>query len=127
MLKCITLRINSQHRNYTGNTRIYKGIKRFEFECKGTVLNPPIPFVVEPSLVDHSSENMHEVNLCDNPKEKESETQMQKFPVRDILTVEDLLLLIDDINQVIKYCPTELADVKFNAAEMIIKGEAKTN
>ena len=38
MLKCITLRMNGQCRNYTGNAGIYKGIKRFEFERKGTVL-----------------------------------------------------------------------------------------
>ena len=109
--------MNSQHRNYTGNARIYKGIKRFEFQRKGTVLNPPIPFIVEPSLVDHSPENMCKVNLHVNLKEKESEMQTRKFPIRDMLTVEDLLLLINDANQVIKYHPTELADMKFNTAE----------
>jgi len=119
--------MNTQYRNYTTNAGIYKSIRRFEFERKGTVLNLPIPFVVEPSLVDQSQGNMYKVNLRDNPKDKDSEVQMQKFPIRDMLTVEDLLLLIDDINLVIKYRPVELADMKFTTASMMMKGEAKTN
>ena len=119
--------MNGQYRNYMGNSGIYKGIYRQDFERRGTILNPPIPFVVEPSLVDQSPSNVYKINLCDNPKDKDSKVQLRKFFIRDMLTVEDMLHLINDMHTIIDNHPVEFLEMKFNTAKLLMKGEALTN
>ena len=66
--------MNRQYCNYTYNIGIHKGIRQHEMECKGTILNPLFPIMPEPLLVDILLLNMHEVNLRNNPMNKDSET-----------------------------------------------------
>ena len=96
-------------------------------ESAETMLNLPIPFVVELSLVGKSPGGMSKINLCNNPKDKELESQACNFPIRNVLEGEDTPLLINNICQVIKNCLVELPKIKFTAASAMIKGKVKTN
>ena len=108
--------------NCTGNSEICKGTKHYEFECRGIITNPPFLFVIEPFLVDKSAINMCNVNLCDKLTNKNSEIQMRKFPICNIIMIEDLMHLMHDIDVVMTNCPVEFPTMEFSIALMMMKG-----
>ena len=79
--------------------------------------------MIKPSLADKSTINTHKVNLLDEPTNEESEMQMRKFPICDMMTIEDLMHIMHNIDVVITNHPVEFPPMKFSAASMIMKGE----